>query len=226
VFATGSGGAAGCGTPGQTVRFHVGPHAMFTTAAWDNNRLWELALSPGPPKHVYLPLVMRQHVRAPDLVVDRIAPTHDNDFDNIQVVVRNQGNAPATGDFWVDLYVDPDPIPTAVNHIWEDLAHEGVVWDVTADIRPGEALTLTIGDAYTSREYAGFSGSLEAGTWIYVQADSANTLTDYGGVLEDHEIARGTYNNIAGVRLSAPVDVGPLAGDHPSAPAGQFPPRP
>jgi hypothetical protein len=100
------------------------------------------------------------------------------------------------------------------------------VWDVTADIRPNEALTLTIGDAYTSREYTDFSGSLEAGTWIYVQVDSANALTDYGGVLEDHEVTGDPYNNIAGVRLSVPVDVGPLASDRPSPPAGHLPPRP
>jgi len=173
---------------------------------------------------MYLPLVMRQHVRAPDLVVDRIALTHDDD--NIQIVVLNQGDAPATDDFWVDLYVDPHPIPSAVNQIWEDLADEGVVWDVIKDIRPGEALTLTIGDAYTSREYTGFSGSLEAGTWIYVQADSANADTDYGGVLEDHEITGGAYNNIDGVRLSAPVGVGPLDSDRPAQPAGLLPPRP
>jgi hypothetical protein len=173
---------------------------------------------------VYLPLVFKDSLLAPDLVVERIAPTRNND--NLQVVARNRGNAAATDDFWVDLYVDPDAVPTTVNQIWEDLADEGVVWDVTAEIRPNEALTLTIGDAYTSWEYTGFSGPLEAGTWIYVQVDSANALTGYGGVLEDHEVTGDPYNNVAGVRLSAPVNVGPLSSDLPAPPAGRRLPRP
>jgi hypothetical protein len=38
---------------------------------------------------------------------------------------------------------------------------------------------------------------LPAGTIIYVQVDSANTLTNFGAVLENHEITGGAYNNIA-----------------------------
>jgi len=212
---------AGCGAPGRRVSFQVGPCTMFTTAEWDNNRLHELSLSPGPQQHIYLPLVMRKYVHAPDLVT-RITPTGDN----VQVVIKNQGNAPVTDDFWVDLYVNPNPVPTAVNQIWNDLADEGVVWDIKVDLLPGGTITLTIGDTDTSWEHTGFSGSLAAGTWIYVQVDSANTLTDYGGVLEDHEIMGGTYNNITGRKLSAPVDVGTLASDRPPPPPGHLPPRP
>jgi hypothetical protein len=32
---------------------------------------------------------------------------------------------------------------------------------------------------------------------VYAQVDSANTLTTYGGVLEDHEITGGAYNNVS-----------------------------
>ena len=60
----------------------------------------------------------------------------------------NQGDAYVTDEFWVDVYINPDPAPTAVNQIWEDLADEGLVWGVTAGalpLAPGEAITLTVG---------------------------------------------------------------------------------
>lgn len=46
VLAEGPGGAAGCGAPGRTVTFQVASQVMAPTAAWDNNRQQELALSP------------------------------------------------------------------------------------------------------------------------------------------------------------------------------------
>jgi hypothetical protein len=58
VFADAPGGNAGCGTPGQWVRFEVGAQAMATVARWDNSRVHELALSSG--FRVYLPLVLKQ----------------------------------------------------------------------------------------------------------------------------------------------------------------------
>ena len=32
-----------------------------------------------------------------------------------QVVIKNQGNAAVVGEFWVDLYVNPNPVPTGIN---------------------------------------------------------------------------------------------------------------
>ncbi len=124
----------------------------------------------------------------------------------MQVVIVNQGNAPVTGEFWVDVYIDPRPVPTAVNQIWPDYASQGLVWGVTADalpLAPGETLTLTIGDAYYSAGDSSFSGSLAEGTPVYAQVDSANLNTTYGGVLEDHEILGGSYNNIASTLSTA-----------------------
>jgi hypothetical protein len=114
------------------------------------------------------------------------------------VVVENRGNAPATDDFWVDVYVDPDTVPTSVNQTWEMVGDQGLVWGVEADLAAGEVLTLTVGDEYYSDEYSNISWPLAVGTPIYAQVDSANAETDYGAVLEDHEITGEPYDNVAG----------------------------
>jgi hypothetical protein len=93
---------------------------------------------------VYLPLLMRDYLEAPDLVVESVAASPDN----VQVVVSNQGNAATAEDFWVDAYVAPDPVPTAVNQLWPDLADEGIAWGVTERLQPGEIITLTVDGAY------------------------------------------------------------------------------
>ena len=146
-------------------------------------------------KHtLYLPLALSRYVAAPDLVVEHIIAASDG----MTIAMRNQGNAPVVDDFWVDIYVAPHPAPTAVNQIWNNLCDEGLVWGVTGDIPPGEAITLTIGDAFYHPEYSRFSAPLPAGTPIYAQVDSANADTVYGAVLESHEITGEEYNNIAG----------------------------
>ena len=152
--------------------------------------------------YVYLPVLFRNYVVAPDLVVQSLTATSGR----VQMVIVNQGNAPVTDEFWVDVYIDPQPIPTGVNQIWPDYASQGLVWGVTADalpLAPGETLTLTIGDAYYSAGDSSFSGSLAEGTPVYAQVDSANSNTSYGGVLEDHEILGGSYNNIASTSSTA-----------------------
>ena len=145
-------------------------------------------------KPIYLPIVFKGATFAPDLVVQSIVATGNG----VQVVIANQGNTPVSDDFWVDAYINPDPVPTAVNQIWNDLADEGLVWGVTADMQPGDVLTLTVGGAYYVADYSQVSWPLPAGTPIYAQVDSANADTIYGVVLESHEIRGEAYNNVAG----------------------------
>jgi len=160
---------------------------------------------------IYLPLIVHPIPPTPgmlpDLVVERITATSDG----VQVVVKNQGHGavPPTPFlyyvFRVDLYVDPNPVPAAVNQTWNDgRCAQGAVWNVAKPglLEPGDVITLTIGDAYYQPSLSNFPGSLPVGTPIYAQVDSANPDTTYGAVLENHEIAGGTYNNITGPVLS------------------------
>jgi uncharacterized repeat protein (TIGR01451 family) len=161
-----------------------------------------------PPHQIYLPLVAQNHAPpAPDLVVETITVTSND----IQVLIKNQGAAPVLQKdaFWVDLYVNPNPIPADVNQTWDDgRCTEGAVWGVTGPalpLAPGDAITLTIGDAYHWSAYSNLVEIPSPNTPLYAQVDSANTGTNYGAVLESHELAEGYYNNIIGPAYSTNV---------------------
>jgi hypothetical protein len=145
---------------------------------------------------LYLPLVMDNYVGpGPDLIVEDLIITPDD----VHVIIKNQGDRPVVDEFWVDVYIAPDPVPTAVNQTWQMIADEGIVWGVEADalpLQPGDALVLTIdGDYYTST-LSHVAWPLEVGTSVYAQVDSAKAGSDHGAVLENHEISGSLYNNI------------------------------
>jgi hypothetical protein len=148
---------------------------------------------------VYLPLMLSGHTPLPDLIVREIIATTDD----VQVVIENVGYSAVTDDFWVDVYIDPDPVPTGVNQVWYDgRSEQGIVWGITASqtpMNPGDVITLRINDQYYSTYYSGFTGPLPSGTEVWAQADAVNLNTNYGGVLETHEVGGGAYNNIAHV---------------------------
>ena len=150
---------------------------------------------------VFMPYVTHDtSVHAPDLVVSSLVVTPDS----VQIVIRNQGTAAVTSGFWVDLYVAPDPVPTGPNQIWNDgRSSQGATWGVrAANLAPGAKILLTLNDASYHAQYSRL-GQLQVGTPVYVQVDSANTGSSYGGVLETHEITGEPYNNIARTTVTA-----------------------
>jgi predicted outer membrane repeat protein len=149
--------------------------------------------------HLYLPIIM-QNFGAPDLIVTDILATSSG----ITVTIKNIGTGPAVDPFWVDAYINPNPVPTAVNQVWYDgRSSHGVVWGVTTALAVNQSLTLTIHDAYWSDYYSDFTPPLAVGSQVYAQVDSVNLLTTYGGVLESHELVSGPYNNVLGPVISA-----------------------
>jgi subtilisin-like proprotein convertase family protein len=160
----------------------VGPFEVEVTMPW----LQE-------DHEIYLPMIFKDHVSAPDLIVESLEVSDAA----VRIVVKNIGTAAVTDAFWVDLYVNPDPLPSGVNQIWPDFAAEGLVWGVTSPVGIGEVVTLTQYAAFYWGDYSDVAWPLADGTPVYVQVDSAHAETDYGGVLEVHELTGGTYNNIA-----------------------------
>jgi hypothetical protein len=164
-------------------------------------------VAPGPapsPYRVYLPFVVGYQ---PDLVVEQVVATGND----VRVVIKNAGHAPVdpTEAFRVDLYINPDPIPSGVNQTWDDgRCTRGIVWIVTDPALPllsDGTITLTVGDVYYRPSLSSFSGSFPVGTTVYAQVDSVKRGTVYGAVMEDHEaVPYTTYNNIGGPVLSAP----------------------
>ncbi len=183
-----------------------------------------------PPPTIYMPMVAMNHVPAPNLVVKRIVATPDN----VQVVIQNVGDRPVTDEFWVDVYIAPEAEPTGVNQTWSRLGEQGIVWGVTADalpaLTPGGVLTLTVGDAYYWADLSHVAWLLADETQVWAQVDSANTATDYGAVLESHEVIGGEYDNIRGPVdsvLRAAGAASATAGGSAARPAeGHLPPRP
>lgn len=152
----------------------------------------------------FIPVIVANYSPAPDLVVTNIEATASE----IRVEIQNQGNAATTSGFWVDFYVDPDPVPTEVDQVWQDVSAEGLVWGVTQGLAPNETLTLIYSTAagapnlYYSPSNSNYSGTMAAGTAVYAQVDSSHLTTNYGGVLENHEMNNEPYNNVSSMYLS------------------------
>ncbi|MBI4786755.1 MAG: right-handed parallel beta-helix repeat-containing protein [Chloroflexi bacterium] len=193
------------------------------------NHLTPFALVGGGTTYrLFLPMTGRgggsNPINAPDLVVQSIAANATT----LQIVVKNQGTAPVTDEFWVDVYFNPNPAPTKANQIWQMLASQGLVWGVTSaalPLNPGSTLTLSVGDVYYWPSLSNVAVTLAAGTSVYAQVDSANADTNYGGVLENHESTGGAYNNITGAQLTTGLSV-PRAGAARAQAAKKLPRRP
>ncbi len=180
----------------------VGSYVATVTATNSINTLTATTSVSITKARTFLPIITNNFIDAPDLIVSRlIASTHA-----VTVVIQNIGPAPVANAFWVDLYVDPQPVPTAVNQVWNDgRSSQGVVWGVTSSafpsLMPGGKLTLTLSSPYYRSDISQLTG-IPIGTPVYAQVDSANTSTTFGGVLETHEIGGQPYNNISGPIMS------------------------
>ena len=177
---------------------------------------------------VYLPLIMRARTGLPPDLVGKIYLTPDkNDWSSgeavlISVVVTNTGSEPA-GPFWVDLYINPDTVPTAANLLWNETCTlspcYGIAWQQTRVLDPGESVTLTSTPSSYDVAESAWSGSFAAGTTdLYLWVDSWDPVDSNGAVLERNELNNGDARH-------GLIVVGGAA--QPAAlPAPVFPPRP
>ncbi|MEM7332178.1 MAG: hypothetical protein AAF490_08800 [Chloroflexota bacterium] len=146
---------------------------------------------------IFFPLLMSDVLLAPDLIVTNLTATSNG----ISFEIENQGTTAVADPFWIDVYIDPTTAPSAVNQIWEQLGSYGAVWfvdEVNLPFEVGDTMIFTINDANFEPDISNVPDEIAVGTAIYIQVDSANANTDYGGVLETHEITDETYNNIFG----------------------------
>jgi len=155
---------------------------------------------------IALPIVMRNYVAAPDLVVTGLVVTGNS----VAVTIRNQGDkavlADTVNEFWVDVYIAPGTPPSQSGQEWWDLATQGLAWGVTASafpLDPGEELILTMSSPYYRPDNSTITGTIPAGTQVWAQVDSVNQIVDgvevtYGAVMEKHEYNALPYNNVFG----------------------------
>lgn len=136
----------------------------------------------------------------PDLAVESLQATGAG----VLVVIRNQGQAAVTSGFWVDVYINPNSPPTAVNQRWNDIGTLGMAWGVGGEalpLAPGAGLTLISGGDYYSPERSNFSDALPPGTQFWAQVDSYHMGSVFGNVEETDEQLEGVYNNIHGPKV-------------------------
>jgi uncharacterized repeat protein (TIGR01451 family) len=146
------------------------------------------------PHTIFLPIVFNNHVSAPDLLVADVIVNGDE----VMVIISNAGNRAATDSFWVDMYINPIIAPTGINQTWETNGGEGLVWGIeNPSLAPGATLTLTLSSPAYFADASNFSGTIAAGSTLYVQVDSAGPF-DYGNVQELDE-----DNNIYGPLTTA-----------------------
>jgi hypothetical protein len=143
---------------------------------------------------IYLPLIfkgdsMDGSAGGSDLVVLDVTITGSEGT----VTICNAGAAATPDDFWVDMYVNPNPAPPGINQPWHTIANHGAAWGVTTPLDPDQSLILTTGGAYSYNR----SSSFPAGANVYAYVDSINYATTTGNVQESNE-----GNNVFGPAVS------------------------
>ncbi len=142
---------------------------------------------------LYLPLVAQIPARQADLAVEHFSLTPASPVTGqpatITLVVRNLGNAPASG-FWVDFYINPITVPTSANLMWQEACNftcDGIAWVVEDTLQPGQSLTLT--SALVADEFSVWPGYFRTSglTDLYVYVDSWNPGVATGAVPESNE---------------------------------------
>jgi uncharacterized repeat protein (TIGR01451 family) len=165
-----------------------------------------------PSALLYLPLILKDFIVAPDLVITDLQASSNA----VTVTIRNSGNAPVVDAFWVDVYFNPSKVP-ALNEPWDTIAGQGVTWGLVGSdlpIAPGQSRVLTLATAAPGADLTS-PPPYPAGATVYALADSVNFSTSYGAVQESDE-----SNNLAQSTVTA-AGAGPTA--HPAA-TGQSPP--
>lgn len=112
---------------------------------------------------------------------------------SLRIAVRNVGDTATDESFWVDTYLNPDPIPGRVNQTWDQVSEYGMAHGVTVVLEPMDVVVLS-DDLYWP-EYSNWEFPLTVGDLVCVQVDSAHADTTYGAVMESHE-PDGPYNNV------------------------------
>lgn len=195
----GPGDGPGAAGPQSVVVDHAytdsGPFTTIVTASNTVSSLSSQRLAGAPALGaVYLPLVSTFQPGLPDLVgrlsLDPPLPAPGQPV-TITAIVTNRGRAPAAH-FWVDFYIDPNPVPSGPNQVWDQVCGRrpcyGIAWYVAQTIAPGDSLALTSSpDSYVAANTI-WPGYLPPGTDdLYLFVDSWNPTVAEGAVVEEDE---------------------------------------
>jgi uncharacterized repeat protein (TIGR01451 family) len=168
---------------------------------------------------VYLPLIFKDFALRPDLVSSfSLSPANPSAGEPVvvTVVITNVGTGPTGGGFWVDFYINPNPVPTTGNQRWDKLGStvspkQGIAWAIPSPgLAPGARIILTsngVGGLAPSGPQTIWRGSFVAGTQdLFVYADSFSLNgSPNGGIVESNE-----SNNRSELHFVSPLVGGEL----------------
>ncbi|NJO84732.1 MAG: cadherin-like domain-containing protein, partial [Blastochloris sp.] len=111
----------------------------------------------------------------------------------INVQITNQGNAPTTSRFWVDLFINPLVPPSAAGEgsLWQNTCTLdpcfGITWAVNQTLQPGESVVLSSVPGSYASDYSRWPGWFASGTnAVYLYVDSWNPGVPYRAVFESN----------------------------------------
>jgi hypothetical protein len=120
-----------------------------------------------------------------------------NELVTISGRVTNQGNAPSTESFWVDLFINPTtpPTPGDIPTIWNLRCEQpciGISWAITETLQPGESFTFNSTTESYHSEYTIWQGYFDTNPtslYLYVDPWAAEGATnrEQGAVVEIQE---------------------------------------
>ncbi|NJN92962.1 MAG: DUF11 domain-containing protein [Anaerolineales bacterium] len=162
----------------------------------------------------FLPIILKEFVPAPDLVITNFTVTGSDPNRVVTVVVQNTGTVSTGEGFWVDFYVNPSTLPDnsslGGNRRWELTgSSQGIAWPVPA-LAAGDSVTLTsdgsVGIAPAPAPLSQWSGSLPSGTnQLYAFVDSFDAdgapFVEIAETNENNNLASQTINVTAGTDL-------------------------
>jgi uncharacterized repeat protein (TIGR01451 family) len=187
--------------------------------------------TPDGTYYTYLPLVSAPPRPGPDLVVESfsLSPNQQTFAAGSPVVVTvqiaNRGETPTPSGFWVDMFINPNVVPSAdlvplawYDHCTMDPCY-GITWEVPQSLEPGEQLTLTSEPGGFHETYSRWPGWFASGTSeLYIYIDGWGDPGEPGAVIESNE-----ENNMAVLRN---LQVGGTTPPTTTLQEGGFPPRP
>ena len=165
--------------------------------SWDTGLMAMVCTTTLNPVRTHLPLLVSNHLSLPDLrvsalTVDSVSLEVGQPV-TIGISVENAGEA-AAGPFWVDLYLDPDPPPTAPGQPWDALCSGpseqcfGIAWHVEDGLLPGHSVHLSSLTAAAGDHVHWPGHFVTTGTHrLYAFADSRGGDASHGAVHEEHE---------------------------------------
>jgi uncharacterized repeat protein (TIGR01451 family) len=174
--------------------------ASSSTPVITSNLVAHTVITRPPPGPIFLPIINKNCCFA-NLVITNFSVNTAVNPPTVSVEVTNQGLGSTGGGFWVDLYVNPNPLPVSLlnaanpgDRRWQRLrtnVDQGIAWEVATALGPGDSIVLTqsspqinatqtkwTGLPAGEHKFYAFADSFDADNNRYVQINEGNDANE------------------------------------------------